>query len=292
MGRPRRSRAFVRADRDHEDGLAAAAHRPWDAIIDLSRQPGQVRRATRDLTGEHWVFVSTGNVYARFDRLEQDESAPLLDPLAGDVMADMEQYGAAKVACEDAIRAAAATSTVVRSGLIGGPGDASGRTGYYPWRFAHPTGPEVLVPPDLDFPCALIDVDDLAGWIVHAARARLDGAFNATGPTTPLGEVLALAQRVAVGTASPRPVPGDVLAEAGVSSWMGPRSLPLWIDDSAWRWFATMDTTAAREQGLISRPLGETLARTLEYEERRDQPRQAGLTDDDEVMLRQLLTDR
>ena len=47
------------------------------------------------------MFVSTGNVYAAFDALEQGEDSPLRGPLDGDVMADMEIYGEAKVACED-----------------------------------------------------------------------------------------------------------------------------------------------------------------------------------------------
>ena len=128
-------------------------------------------------------------VYSRFDRLEQSEDASTLDPLVEDVMADMSVYGAAKVACENAIREGSSSHTIVRAGLIGGDGDWSGRSGYYPWRFAHPTGPDVLVPPDLAFPTALIDVEDLAAWIVHCALDRVQGTFNAAGPTTDLGSV-------------------------------------------------------------------------------------------------------
>jgi nucleoside-diphosphate-sugar epimerase len=186
--------------------------------------------------------------------------------------------------------ASSATSTVVRCGLIGGPGDASGRSGYYVWRTAHPTGADLLVPPDLDFPCALIDVDDLAAWIVHAASERVDGVFNATGPTITLGELVETGRRV-VGEGAPtaRPVPADVLEREGISQWMGPRSLPMWISDPEWRWFATLDTTAARRHGLRTRPLEETLRRTLAYEESRTEPRGTGLTNEEEVALRAAL---
>ena len=281
---------LVTADRDDDDALAPVAPEQWDAVVDVSRQPGQVRRAVRDLRTRHWVFVSTANVYARFDRPEPDESAPLLEPLDADAMADMSEYGPAKVACEQAVRSSGTTATVVRSGLIGGPGDASGRSGYYVWRAAHPTGPDMLVPPDLDFPCALIDVDDLAAWIVHAAGERVDGVFNATGPTVPLGEVIEAGRRV-VGDAAPTvgPVPAEVLEREGVAQWMGPRSLPLWISDPEWRWFATLDTSAARRHGLRTRPVEETLRRTLAYEEVRTEPRGTGLTDDDEISLRAAL---
>ncbi|XVX20728.1 NAD-dependent epimerase/dehydratase family protein [Actinomycetota bacterium] len=305
---------FVTGDRDSADGLAGVAGGHWDAVVDVSRQPGQVRRAVRELDTEHWVFVSSGNVYAAFDRLEQSEDAALNEPLDGDVMADMSQYGPAKVACENAVREASVSATIIRSGLIGGPGDWSGRTGYYPWRFAHPTAPDVLVPEDPDFPCALIDVDDLASWVVHCAAERVEGTFNATGPTTRLEEVLRAAREVAAdpvavsdsgsgsGSADGEPsgagrvvpdirwVPPDLLQREGIAAWMGPKSLPLWIDDPGWRYFATLDTSAARGQGLTTRPLEETLRRALDYEHWRDVPRQTGLTDDEERELRAAIT--
>jgi nucleoside-diphosphate-sugar epimerase len=281
---------FVTADRDDETALAEVAQQDWDAVVDVSRQPGQVRRAVRDLTTAHFIFISTTSVYAYGDRLEQNEDAPTLAALDGDVMTDMSTYGPAKVACEEAVRAAAVTSTIIRPGLIGGPGDTSSRTGYYPWRFAHPTGQDVLVPDDPDFPCALIDVDDLAAWTLTVAQNRIAGTYNATGRTTPLAEVLDIARRVAGDDSPPaRPVPVEILRAAGVESWMGPKSLPLWIDDPADRYGATASTDAARAQGLTTRPLAETFARVLPYEEGRLGPRRAGLSDVDERELRQIL---
>lgn len=277
---------FVVADRDEHDGLTPVASEKWDAVIDLSRQPGQVRRAASQLRAEHWVFISSGNVYAGFSTIEQDENAALLSPLASDVMEDMTTYGEAKVACEEAVRGSGPSATIIRSGLIGGPDDWSGRSGYWPWRFANPTGDDVIVPDDPDFPCALIDVRDLASWIVTAAERRLDGTFNATGPTIPLQQVIATAKEVAKSSVTPLPVAVTTLKEPGIGSWMGPASLPLWIDDPEWRGFVSMNTKRARAAGLVTRPLEDTLRAALEFENHRTEPRKAGLTDDEERRVR------
>jgi 2'-hydroxyisoflavone reductase len=255
-------------------------------VVDVSRQPGQVRRAVRDLGTMHWVFISSGNVYADFSTIEQHEDSPLRGALQGEVMEDMSTYGEAKVACEDAVRGADASATIVRSGLIGGPGDWSGRSGYWPWRFAHPTGKDVIIPDDPDFPCAIIDVRDLASWIIVAAEQHLDATVNVTGPTIPFHRVIAAAAQVANSAAQPRAVPAARLAELEVGSWMGPASLPLWIDDPAWRGFATMNTARARALGLVTRSLEDTLRDTLTYEKQRTEPRQAGLSDEEERRVR------
>ncbi len=262
--------------------------RHFDAIVDVSRTPRHVERAVRDLDTDHWVFVSTTNVYAHFDRLEQSEDAPLLEGVED--LDDTSHYGRAKVTCERLVRDASATSTIIRPGLIGGPGDTTSRSGYYPWRFAHPTGAEVVMPAGPDFPAALIDVDDLASWTVTVAERQLDGVFNATGPTTNLGDVARLSAEVAGSTATARWIAASVLAERGIEPWMGAVSLPLWIDDPSWRWFATLNTMAARAEGLTTRPLIETLARCLVYEEGRAElssgdASRAGLADADERAL-------
>lgn len=277
---------LVRVDRDEDHALAPLTGRRWDCVVDVSRHPGQVRRAVRDLESEHWVYISSSNAYARFDRLEQTEDATVLDPLVGDVMTDMSVYGPAKVACERLLREAPASATIIRSGLIGGTGDASGRVGYYPRRFAHPTGPDVLVPPDLDAPIALVDVHDLAAWCVTTAERRLDGTFNATGPTLTLGDVLEASREVSGSTAVARPVPAEVLELHGIGSWMGAPSLPLWIDEPTWRYFATLDTSAARAEGFTTRPVAETLRSALADEQSRSTPRPSGLTDAEERALR------
>lgn len=277
-------------DRSEPDGLAAVRDLEWDAVVDISSQPGHVRRAVTQLRTAHRLYVSSANVYARTDIAEQDETSELHPPLADDTLVEMADYGAAKAACEQIVRDASAATTIIRPGLIGGKGDASGRSGYYVWRFAHPTGHDVLVPPDLDFPVSFIDVEDLAVWIVHGIQQGIEGTFNADGPRTTLDEILRISRSLAGSSAPPaRPVPADVLERAGVTNWMGPASLPLWIADRDQWLFGSMDVSAARAAGLTHRPYEETLAEALAYEQQRTEPRMAGLTDDEEIALRKAL---
>jgi hypothetical protein len=70
---------------------------------------------------------------------------------------------------------------------------------------------------------------------------------------------------------------------------MGPTSLPMWIDDDSWRGFATLDTALAQAHDLTTRPLEDTLRDTLAYEEGRTVPRRAGLTDDEERRVQEVL---
>lgn len=285
---------LVRADRDRDDALAPVAGRSWDAVVDLTSHPGHVRRAVRDIRPTHVVLVSTASVYAPSPTVDRDEHAPLVGAFDGDRMEEMADYAGAKVACEralvDAAASAGATATVVRAGLIGGPGDRSARSGYWPWRFAHPTGEDVIAPDDPGQPTAIIDVRDLASWIVRAAERHTDGVFNATGETTTLGEVLALSREVAGGMAQPRAVSAARLAELGVAPWAGPCSLPLWIPDANLRGFATLDTRCARAAGLRTRPLVDTLRDVLAWEEDgRTDPKGAGLSDEDERRVRAAL---
>jgi nucleoside-diphosphate-sugar epimerase len=270
---------FVRADRDSRHAYDDSSQERWDAVVDVARQPGQVRRAVSalELVTDRYVFVSSANVYASQRELDQDESAALLPQLASDVMESMDRYGEAKVACEQAV-----TTRF-------GPGDPFGRSGYWPWRFARPSNRDgaVLVPDAPDAPTALIDVRDIAAWLVTSAEMGTTGVFNAGANRLPLSEHLAVARAVAGHTGPLVAASPDWLANHGVHSWMGPASLPLWLDDPDWYGMNTRNTDHARMAGLYSRPLAQTLTDTLTWELSRPTPgpHGAGLTDHDERRL-------
>lgn len=287
--------ALVQADRDAPEALAAVSSSRWDAVIDLARQPGHVRRAVRDLeaVADRFVFVSSASVHASQAEVGADEDAPLLDPLRADVMSSPADCGPAKVACEEAVLDGFGVrrSVVVRPGLIGGPGDPSGRTGYWGLRFAKPSNPgqRVLVPDAPDLPTSVIDVRDLAEWIVRLVEQMSHGTFNAVGDPRPFPEHIDTARQVAGHVGPIALATQDWLLGHGVAQCSGARSLPLWLVDRSWYGMNARSNARARAAGLEIRPLSETLADSL----RRDLDhsalpgRGAGLTDDEE---RELLT--
>lgn len=285
---------FVSADRERDDAFAELGDESWDAVIDVSRQPGQVRRAIAALgarTG-HWVFVSSASVYADSETIGDDESAALLPPLKGDVMETMETYGSAKVACERHVLDGTGPdrALIARASLIGGPGDWSGRSGYWPLRFARPSNPDgrVLIPDTPDVPVQVLDVRDLAAWLVQAAERGAAGIANVGGPTHTFGEHLEVVRTVTGFTGSWEVVGTDWLADHEVEPWMGPRSLPLWLPADAIALNAH-DLSRAASLGLRTRPLAETLADTLAWElvelKRGPRERRAGLSDGEEREL-------
>jgi len=289
--------AWVTADRTQPGAYQQVSDQEWDVVLDVSSQPGQVRTAIAALAGRaaFYGFVSTCSVYADNATPGQDENGPLLPPLEGDVSQTPETYGQAKVACESHVWAAFGPqhALIARAGLIAGPGDASDRTGYWPLRFARPAAADggVLVP-DTQAAAQVIDVRDLVEWLLDASTRRVAGIFNATGVTMPLSQHIDAARAVAGHTGPVVRADPQWLLDQGVQQWMGARSLPLWVADPDWQGFGSRDSGKARAAGLRTCPLQETLSDTLAWEltRTRSEARRAGLTDDDERALLELVT--
>jgi nucleoside-diphosphate-sugar epimerase len=255
---------LVHLDRSAPDW--SPLHGSFDAVVDVARTPTWVRDAVAAL-GErapYWIFVSSISVYADHSVVHgTPETLALLQPIHDDVEQDTpETYGASKVGCEQAVQSGAAASLVVRPGLIVGPGDPSGRFSYWPERVAE--GGDILAPGSPDRDMQLIDVRDLAVWIVDCAEHRRTGVYDATGRVTTLGEVL---EAVTTGVGGePRLFWAHpaFLRRHHVEPWSGPRSLPLWLPEEM-DGMVTHDVSAAFDDGLVTRPLAQTAAETLAW---------------------------
>jgi 2'-hydroxyisoflavone reductase len=280
----------VVADRGEPAAYDAVSDREWDVVLDVSRQPSQVLGALEALAGRasSWVFVSSSSVYATEDEPGADETAPLLAPHPEDDDG-WDTYGARKVACEQhVLDRVGDRALVARSGLIAGPGDHTDRTGYWPLRFAHPaTDDGAVLVPRSPLLTQVLDVRDLAGWLVRAGLDGRTGVVNASGPTMPLADHLRVAREVAGHDGELVEVDQDWLQAHSVEPWSGERSLPLWLPLPEYAGFMARSTSAAQERGLTSRPLVETLVDTLDWEVRTGpgRPRKAGLSPADEQEL-------
>ncbi len=273
-------------DRNTGD-LKALEGREWDACIDNpTTLPSWVRDAGQVLRGriEQYIFISTISVYAQDDK-PADESAPLVSYTGRNAMAETleslranvgELYGPLKAVSErEAAKQFPAMTTVIRPGLIVGPGDPTDRFTYWPVRLSR--GGNVLAPGDGSDPVQFIDARDLAEWTVRMAESRTFGTFNATGPEHPIQmrDMLTGVRDAVHSDARITWVPTDFLQAQKVSPWS---DLPVWVPgegDSAG--FAKRSIRSALATGLAFRPLAITAADTLAWFKQQPAERQATL---------------
>jgi 2'-hydroxyisoflavone reductase len=277
---------------DRDGHLEALAGRTWDAVVDPSGYVPRIVKMSAELLAPsvgHYVFISTISVYARNDVPNADEALPvatIADPTNEDVKAN---YGALKALCERATEAAMPGRVAnLRSGLIIGPGDPTGRFTHWPTRLAQ--GGEVLAPGDGKTPVQYIDGRDLGAWIVRVIEDRTVGTINAFGPAqrTTMKEVLEACNHALGDKAQLTWVDADFLDKQEVSGWS---EMPMWIDPRGeYAGFGTMQNTKAIKAGLVCRPIGDTAKDTLAWletlpEDQRAKARSTGINPDKEARV-------
>lgn len=296
-GSPPKGAHHVLADRSEETDPQAGtwtglASKEWDAVIDVARMPSWVDTALAALKDRvrHWIFVSTISVYSDTSSPGGTPENTPTHPAAEEDLddpSDPTAYGRNKIACEEAVRRAMGEACLIaRAGLIAGPRDPSGRYTYWPERISR--GGKVLVPEPDDAPMQVIDVRDLAEWLVTAAEERISGTYDAVPPSVPFHEFIAetsegVSRVDPAGREDAPPVrlvwaDPDALLSLDVRPWAGPRSLPLWIPGSEYAGSRDRDVSATLAAGLRTRPLADTAEDTLRWVANGSGVRKAGLT--------------
>ncbi len=259
---------------DRTQDLSPLAGRRFDAVVDCAGYDPEVVglavAALRDAV-DRYVFVSTVSVYA-------DQSVP---PIEGARLLDDDSYGGRKAACERIVLSAfGPRALIARPGLIVGPHDPTERLSYWPRRLAR--GGVVLAPGAPEDPIQFVDVCDLARFLVAPDPS---GVFNLVGTPLPFGELLSVCRSVTGSTASLVWVSTSDLRAAGIED-MG---VPLWIGDPTWKAANLVDGARGRAAGFTTRPVPETVADVLAWDNARGGPAEEPFSADEE---RQLLAGR
>lgn len=261
---------FGNRDDNKDEGLSALREsgEHWDAVIDNS---GYVPRHVRDsatILGEkadRYLFISSISVYPDLSIVglsEDDAVGTLEDPSVEQVTG--ETYGPLKAYCEQEVRDVFGDrATIVRPGLIVGPGDPTDRFSYWPVRVSR--GGEILAPGSPDDPVQFIDARDLARFCVTLLENGTDGTFNACGPayTATIAELIYASKAAAGVDLEVTWVPAEFLLERGVQPW---GQLPMWAPgEGEVAGINRASNARAVAAGLVIRPLTETLADTLAW---------------------------
>jgi 2'-hydroxyisoflavone reductase len=284
---------------DRNDDLRALEGREWDVVIDnpttLPKWVADVGAILRDRTRQY-VFISTVSVYADNSVAGMDEDTPLVayegdeDPLSLTRVTG-PLYGPLKALSErEAERWFPGRTTIIRPGLIVGPGDPSGRFTYWPVRIER--GGEVLAPGHGGDPVQIIDARDLSEWIIRLVERGDMGTYNAVGPRSELtmAGMLHGIRAVVSGSTPVRFtwIDADFLAAHDVRPW---QHMPVWVpvgeDNAGW---SRVSIDRAVADGLTFRPLAVTAADTLRWwhdlpEERRGAPSAFGISAEREAEL-------
>jgi 2'-hydroxyisoflavone reductase len=241
---------------DRDGGLGVLHGRRWDAVVDTSGfAPRLVRQAADELDVDLYAFVSTISVYADYRVLGITEESPLKQPPPEEERTEEvtpATYGWLKVLCEKEVEEAMpGRNLIVRPCILAGPGDYTDRFTW--WLRRVKEGGEVVAPGRPGRPVQVLDVRDLAHFLLGLIERGRTGIFNTTGPDRPLtmGEML------------------ETLREAtgsdAIFTWCEPdpdEEIPFWIPEEK-NGFHSIDSRKARAEGLVCRPLICTAMDTL-----------------------------
>ncbi|MDZ7644479.1 MAG: NAD-dependent epimerase/dehydratase family protein [Woeseiaceae bacterium] len=253
---------------DRNNDLDALRGGRWDVVIDNSGYvPRHVADSARLLSSlaDHYIYVSSISAYADLGS-PVDEDAPLAT-LADETVEEVtnETYGPLKALCEQ--RAAAEFGAdrlaILRPTYICGPGDRTDRYTYWPVRAAR--GGEMLWPGTRADLLQIIDVRDLANFVVDVAEQRNTGAFNTVTPpgSFTMGDLLTDVSAVTTADMTPVWVEPEFLEAERALEGGG---IPIWFPpqpDLAHA--ARVSGERAFAAGLVNRPTRETARDTLRW---------------------------
>ncbi|MDM5188954.1 NAD-dependent epimerase/dehydratase family protein [Bacillus sp. DX4.1] len=290
---------------DRDGDLEVLKGRKWDAAIDTCGfVPRTVGKATSVLAHHisHYTYVSSISVYRDWipkGITEEYDTPTLSKEKVNDITRDTagpiynEYYGPLKRMCEiEAEKNMPNQVFAVRAGLIVGANDYADRLPYWVKRISE--GGTVLAPGNPKSHVQLIDVKDLAMWILYMIERNVTGIYNATGPDAPLTmeQLLQCCKQVTNSDAEFTWASEQFLLENHVAPWTEmplwlPEEIPLQGEKEPWRGSGAISIDKALQTGLSFRSIEETITDIWKWEQLRSktEERKAGLASDKEQQL-------
>jgi len=259
-------------DKNVGEGLTALeGDERWDVVIDNSGYLPQQVRDSVELLAERcgrYLYISTVAVYDGEQALDFEEDGPLSpapaleNPGWNDI--NGETYGPLKAECDRIVREVMGErATIVRPTYIVGPGDSTDRFTYWVDRIHN--GGDVVAPAYPDARIQVVDVRDLAEFVLTLAENGTPGSFNAAGPVyTREGMMWGIRGTVSAEVRFLWPTP-----EEEESLGLSPPMFN-WKSDSM-----AFSNAASLLAGANYRPLSESTVATLEWWMAQDAERRA-----------------
>ena len=289
---------------DRFGDLSELKDEQFDWIFDTCAfEPRAVSRLleTVGASCQRYVLVSSISAYGTFSQPDLNERDPvpgataddlaladsLTDEARGSALSYGESYGRLKRACEEtAEQLLGDRTTVLRVGLLIGAGDYTDRLTWWVRRLDEARGDRKRVPAPAPYGrlVQMIDVFDVADFALICAQSKLHGIWNVTGTPQPLGEVLDAIIHASSSEAELVWVSEKSILEAGISPWT---DIPLMAPAiPEFRYFLEVSTQKAEENGLVFRPLSETLTGLIDWDRaNRDKALTSGMDSHQEALL-------
>lgn len=256
----------IKGNREHD--LDHLKDKTWDVVIDTCGYvPRIVRESVKYLHNyvRNYVFISSISVYKDQKEIGIAEDYPVRK-LENEKTEEVNgsTYGPLKALCEkEVVNGFNSNSLIIRPGLIVGPHDPTNRFTYWPVRIDK--GDRMIAPGNPENPVQIIDVRDLASWILMLVENKISGTYNAVGPNYSLTwkKFLQLGKDALNQDAEFCWINDKFLLENELEPWT---ELPLWIPYSdEMKGFNAVNISKAIDAGLKFRPLIQTLKDTFEW---------------------------
>ena len=253
-------KGFRSSDPGDED-LSALSRRHFDVVVDVWPNDPALAASAAQLLREragHYLYVSSIAAYdsKEFAKAGVDETAPT-EPWNS----SGRKYNRGKAESERRLHAILGERlTIVRPGPIKGTRDTT--PDLLTWLLRAQPGGQHIAPGDGTDPVELVDVKDVARFLVWAIDRSLYGTFNLTGKEMNFREFLDACKAATGSDAQFVWIPQDFLRQHGLetdavlNTFAG--NFPFWRPDPATRGLYQVSSAKAFAAGWRTRPFEET----------------------------------